>query len=97
MNQEKFDQLVAKGQRALAGFLKADMSAGIIFAQMAQTERELGDEPGADRASNFARQAYDTVLSLLPRASMLTAQERQQIEHQLEGLRGLLMQQDPYR
>src|SRR5438105_12234494 len=97
MNQEQFNQLVAKGQGALAEFLKADLSAGITFAQLAQTERELGDEPAADRASNLARQAYDTTLNLLPRAAMLTVQERKKIEGQLERLRGLLPRQEPSR
>jgi len=90
MNQEEFDQLIAKGQTALALFLKADVGAGITFAHLANTERVLGDGPGEHQASNFARQAYDTVLNLLPRTSMLTGQERKEIEDQLERLRRLL-------
>jgi hypothetical protein len=83
-----FSGLFARAESAQYEFLRADLALCHTFADLVKTEFEMGDYQGVQQAFSKAEAGYATISRLL--LSLADAAHRDEIEHELEKLRGRL-------
>ena len=58
-----------------ADFIRLELELGLTFVSLSQTRHSMGNLAGAKQSLANARQAYQTVLKYLPRATLSAARK----------------------
>lgn len=77
-------------ERVHFDFLNTELDTGLTLADLAETERRLGNQESAERALADAEKASATIQKFLPGADESSEDERRTLESKLEHLRDAL-------